>query len=183
MKTNGLQIGSAERGDYDALLAMNTAAVPAVNRIDRQLLEGLHLQAETLLVARESATPAGFLLALNEGADYGSPNFLFFKRHYPRFAYVDRVVVDDRLRGRGIGAHLYQALIAHRRHQGLITCEVNLEPPNPGSLAFHQRLGFRTVGEQTTEAGSKRVALMVLQLPGGIPPRDGSKRLPESVTP
>ena len=43
---------------------------------------------------------------------------------------------------------------------GEVTCEVNLEPPNPASLAFHARLGFRQVGEQVTKGGSVRVALL-----------------------
>lgn len=185
MTTNGLQIGVAHRDDYEALLTMNTAAVPAVNQIGRDLLETLHRQAEILLVARESgesARPVGFLLALNEDADYGSPNFLYFKNHYPSFAYVDRVVVDARMRGRRIGERLYQALIDHRHNQGLVTCEVNVEPPNPGSLTFHQRMGFKAVGEQATEGGAKRVALMVLTLPGG-PGWRTNARLPESDTP
>ncbi|MCB1684900.1 MAG: GNAT family N-acetyltransferase [Pseudomonadales bacterium] len=183
MKHKALQIGTAHPDDYDALLTMNTAAVPAVNRIDRNLLEKLHRQAEVLLVARESAapgSPAGFLLALNEQADYGSPNFLYFRDRYPSFAYVDRVVVDPRVRGQGIGKRLYQALIEHRRNQGLITCEVNVEPPNPGSLSFHQRMGFRAVDEQATEGGNKRVALMVLTLPGGPRRHSVDAYLPDS---
>jgi len=184
METKGLQIGAAHPDDYDALLTMNTAAVPAVNQIDRDLLEKLHRQAEILLVARESAasrSPAGFLLALNEQADYGSPNFLYFRDRYPSFAYVDRVVVDTRVRGQGIGERLYQALFEHRRNQGLITCEVNVEPPNPGSLSFHQRMGFRAVDEQATEGGTKRVALMVLTLSGGPERRSANLRPPDST--
>ena len=41
-----------------------------------------------------------------------------------------------------------------------MTCEVNLEPPNPESLAFHDRLGFGRVGEQATKGGSVVVALL-----------------------
>lgn len=179
MKADVCRIEEARPDDYGALLTMNSAAVPAVNRIDLQLLETLHRQAERLLVAWDhtvNESPAGFLLALNELADYASPNFLFFKGRYPSFAYVDRVVVDARFRGRGIGERLYQALIEHRRNQGLITCEVNVEPPNPRSLSFHERLGFRTVAEQTTEAGTKRVALMVLELAGNSAQRSDRAR-------
>lgn len=43
----------------------------------------------------------------------------------------------------------------------VLTCEVNLEPPNPHSLAFHHRLGFTQVGEQVTTRGTVRVALLV----------------------
>jgi predicted GNAT superfamily acetyltransferase len=33
-------------------------------------------------------------------------------------------------------------------------------PPNPGSLAFHERLGFKQVGVRQEEGGAKAVALM-----------------------
>ncbi|MHB1091087.1 MAG: hypothetical protein ACYC06_04325 [Ilumatobacteraceae bacterium] len=35
----------------------------------------------------------------------------------------------------------------------LLTCEVNLQPPNPDSLRFHQRLGFGEVGQQESKPG------------------------------
>ena len=103
---------------------------------------------------------AGFLLALAERADYASPNFKYFQQTYDRFIYVDRIVVDPAFKRRGIGAGLYEALFARVPDAPHITCEVNLRPPNPGSLAFHRALGFEVVGEQDTEAGRKRVALM-----------------------
>lgn len=154
-------IGPADRRDHPDILALNQAAIPAVNRIDAAVLAELHEQAELLLVARAEETIAGFLLALNERAEYGSPNYRYFRTHYPQFAYVDRIVVGDRFRGQGIGARLYAALFDHAGGDSRVTCEVNLKPANPGSLAFHEKLGFRVVDEQDTEGGVKRVALMV----------------------
>ena len=177
--TGQFQITTATDADYDVLLTMNRAAVPAVNLIDRAVLERLHGQAEVMLVARAGATqtPVGFLLALNRDADYSSPNFLYFRGRYARFAYVDRVVVDAAWRGHGIGVRLYKDLIARSASLDRITCEVNLEPPNPRSLAFHSRLGFVQVGEQDTEGGAKRVALLALELAAApFPDRDGHIR-------
>jgi predicted GNAT superfamily acetyltransferase len=71
-------------------------------------------------------------------------------------------VVAPHAHGRGLGRLLYDAVVDRARALGLgeVTCEVNLEPPNPGSLAFHRRLGFAQVGEQVTTGGSVRVALL-----------------------
>ncbi|HXV37437.1 MAG TPA: hypothetical protein VEC18_09820 [Myxococcota bacterium] len=33
-------------------------------------------------------------------------------------------------------------------------------PPNPGSLAFHERCGFVEVGRQDTDGGAKLVCLV-----------------------
>jgi predicted GNAT superfamily acetyltransferase len=41
--------------------------------------------------------------------------------------------------------------------RSLIVCEVNVEPPNPASDAFHARLGFATVGSATLQDQQKTV--------------------------
>ena len=41
-----------------------------------------------------------------------------------------------------------------------MTCEVNIRPPNDGSMHFHERLGFRQVASQEIDGGKKEVALM-----------------------
>ncbi len=156
-----LTIDQAMEDDYPELLDLNNLAVPNVNAIPSETLACLHSQSVYLGVARTSTGIAGFLLALPCTASYDSPNFQYFKQRYEAFAYIDRIVVNQHLRGRGVGAALYQDL--NRMLDGvypLLACEVNLDPPNPGSLSFHQRLGFNSVGTQQTEGGSKRVALL-----------------------
>ena len=76
-----------------------------------------------------------------------------------RFVYVDRIVVDDSQRGLGLAAHLYRDLFDRARAVGhdRIVCEVNLEPPNPGSDAFHAKMGFVEVGRAKLEPDGKRV--------------------------
>lgn len=152
---------SASPADYCEILGLNEAAIPAVNRIDSTELAALHGQAEALIVAGEENGVAGFLLALNETGDYASLNFQYFKQHFDRFVYVDRIVVSDAHRRKGIGAGLYDALFRLTPEARRITCEVNVKPPNPESLAFHAGLGFEIVDEQDTDGGAKRVALMV----------------------
>lgn len=41
------------------------------------------------------------MLAMDQDADYASPNFQRFRARYPRFVYVDRIVVAQSARGRG----------------------------------------------------------------------------------
>jgi predicted GNAT superfamily acetyltransferase len=42
-----------------------------------------------------------------------------------------------------------------------LCCEVNLVPPNPGSLAFHERLGFAACGEADDPRNGKRVRYLL----------------------
>jgi uncharacterized protein len=160
-----LTIRQATAADYPTILQLNDAAVPAVNVIPEAKLAHLHRQSAYLGVARLDDAIAGFLLALSENADYDSINYGYFRRHYPRFIYIDRIVIGAEHRGAGLGGQLYADLQAYVGGDcAMLACEVNLQPPNPHSLAFHQRLGFEPVGEQDTEGGSKRVCLMAKRL-------------------
>ena len=147
--------------DYPAILELNQAAIPTVSHLDESGLSDLHRQAVQLTVARAGDEVAGFMLILREGANYSSPNYRYFADRYDAFHYVDRIVVSTDFRRQGVGASLYRSLFEAAAEAPRVTCEVNVRPPNPGSLAFHESLGFVIVGEQDTEGGRKRVALMV----------------------
>jgi predicted GNAT superfamily acetyltransferase len=97
------------------------------------------------------ATADAFLIAFDQDADYDSPNFLWFRDRYERFAYVDRIVVAESAHGQGLGRRLYERLFEAAKAAGYpcLTAEVNTNPPNPGSLSFHERMGFEAVGEVT----------------------------------
>jgi uncharacterized protein len=100
-----------------------------------------------------------FLLAFDQAADYDSPNFLWFRSRYERFVYVDRIVVAPEARGRGHARQLYDELLERARPAGhqRVVCEVNSDPPNPASDAFHAALGFAEVGSATLPGGAKKV--------------------------
>ena len=51
-----------------------------------------------------------FLLAFDQDAAYDSPNFLWFRERYPRFVYVDRVVVAGGGAWAGLARRLYRDL-------------------------------------------------------------------------
>ena len=99
------------------------------------------------------------LIAFDQEADYRSVNFKWFQARRQRFVYVDRVVVSERHRGRRLAACLYRDLFGRARAAGhdRIACEVNLDPPNPGSDAFHGRMGFVEVGRAELKPGAKTV--------------------------
>ncbi len=147
--------------DLDADLALNEAVVPAVNRVDIETMRWFADHAAYFRVAGDSDGLSAFLIGLRPGTDYDSPNYRWFCRHYADFGYVDRVAVADHARRRGLATRLYEDF---RRtlpaEVAVMTCEVNLRPPNESSMRFHERMGFRQVGSQETEGGNKQVALM-----------------------
>jgi predicted GNAT superfamily acetyltransferase len=115
--------------------------------MDETRLNDLARQACYFRVADENSF-AAFLLGFRKGADYDSPNFRWFEGRFDDFVYVDRIVVSPAFRGQRLADRLYEDFEAFARNTGVrrITCEVNVEPPNPASLRFHERRGFREVG-------------------------------------
>ncbi|ESQ89372.1 hypothetical protein ABAC460_12745 [Asticcacaulis sp. AC460] len=135
----------------EALLALNNAFAKETSFLTEA--DWQQMIAESLFAFH--AGTDGFILTFDQTAGYDSPNFLWFKARYDRFCYIDRVVIAASAQGRGLGKALYQHLFEAAKTAGFnsVVCEVNLDPPNPGSIAFHERLGFEAVGEQTLPNG------------------------------
>lgn len=53
---------------------------------------------------------------------------------------------------------------ARAREIGAITCEYNIDPPNPASRAFHDKFGFRELGTQWVAGGTKHVSLQAAEI-------------------
>lgn len=157
----------AAAADFERILALNTAEVAQTSAMDRARLDSLAALACRFSVAELDGRALGFLLAMDHTAAYDNDNFRWFATRYPRFAYVDRIVVDATAAGMGIGGKLYRDLFAHARQHGIdrVVCEYNLEPPNPASKTFHDRFDFNEVGQQHVAGGSKLVSLQMLDLP------------------
>lgn len=147
--------------DLPALVAINDAAHPAVPITGVDEMRSL-IAGSAIAVAVDDGEVAGFLLAMEPGLDYASENYRWFAERSDSFLYVDRIVLDERLRGQGVGRRLYEAVFDRARLAGFgeVDCEVNVDPPNPGSLAFHARMGFEEVGRQSTKGGEFVVSLL-----------------------
>ena len=161
-----LRIRDACSDDLKKLLELNQSNRPHVGSISLRELEHLYDQASNFRVAELNEKTAGFLIAFLPEAEYGSLNFLWFKKHYNAFVYIDRIVVAPEARRKGIAVRLYQDLeqLAAERKIPLMTCEYNLRPKNEVSQQFHQRYGFKEVGTQETENGKKTVSLQIKQI-------------------
>jgi predicted GNAT superfamily acetyltransferase len=161
MKT--IHIRNAGRDDLENLLALNQSNLPHVGSISMPDLEHLHSQAVYFPIAEFERQITGFLIAFEPEAEYGSLNFLWFKRHYKAFVYIDRIVVAPEARRQGVAVRLYRALehFAADRNIPIMACEYNLRPKNEVSRQFHRRYGFNEVGTQETENGKKTVSLQI----------------------
>lgn len=146
-----------------AVLELNNRHAVELSWLDPHRLSHLLRQA---FYARRIGEVDAFLLALHERSDYDSPNFLWFRDRYDKFIYIDRVVVAASARGQGLARLLYEELFSHAAAFGyeLVVCEVNVEPPNPASDAFHGALGFAPVGSAMIHNGGKTVRYLARTL-------------------
>lgn len=149
-------------GDLEEVLDLNQRCTPHVGEVDLARLGSILDEATLALVARDGERLAGFVLVLGPGAAYDSPNYLWFARRHEDFRYVDRIAVEPDRHRDGLGTRLYRAVFDHASEAGspVVTCEVNLEPPNPVSQRFHSTLGFVEVGRQENYGGSVVVQML-----------------------
>jgi predicted GNAT superfamily acetyltransferase len=151
--------------DLAVLRLLNEAATPHVNSIRLAEFDWFRVHAPYFRVAEQGGNIVGFLTALTPELPYASPNFEWFQTNRDRFVYIDRIVVTESARGSGVGRRLYRDVAEFAApFANSLTCEVNIRPANPGSVAFHQRMGFREVGRQETEGGKKEVMLLEKEL-------------------
>jgi uncharacterized protein len=145
------------------MLTLNNAHARELSWLEPERLQ--YLVAHAFLARRIGSLDA-FLLALDQDAPYDSPNFLWFRARYPRFVYVDRIVVASSARGPGYARLLYRNLFEQTSKAGheRVVCEVNAQPPNPESDAFHAALGFVEVGSASIHNDSKTVRYLLHEL-------------------
>lgn len=144
--------------NLDAILALNRAHEQETSVLDAKALKALTDQAFHIPLRAEGRD--GFLIALDQDAVYASVNFAWFKARFPRFVYVDRIIVAESARGQGHARAMYEELFAAARARGhdFVCAEVNKLPPNPASDAFHTALGFEVIGEAELAGGAKTVS-------------------------
>jgi predicted GNAT superfamily acetyltransferase len=135
--------------DHDFVLDLNHRHVDLLAPMDRLRLEELLALAHRADVIEDDGERAGFVLTFHGGTVYDSENFAWFRERYGEgFYYLDRVVLDDRFRRRGLGAAAYDEIERTAAPYGRMVLEVNLDPPNEPSLAFHRGRGYVDVGSR-----------------------------------
>ena len=151
-------ITPADRAD---VLALNERNVELLAPMDEDRLVALCDVADTAAVLDVDGGFAGFVLTFASGSAYDGSNFAWFSERFTDFHYLDRVVIHEDFRRRGLGTSAYDELES-TCGQPLFTLEVNLDPPNEASLAFHRARGFVEVGQR--DSSGHLVSLMTKSL-------------------
>ena len=161
------KIIDAKKRDFSEILSLNQKAMPAVSFMDEEFLHYFHNVSEyfKLIKRRNESKIYGFLIGLTDKLNYKSENYLWFSKRYSSFMYVDRIVIQEDSLGLGLGTMLYNDLIDYSKNRFKnIICEYNIKPMNLVSKKFHEKFGFKRVGNQKTEGGTKEVLMMEYSL-------------------
>jgi uncharacterized protein len=145
--------------DADAVLRLNDESVAMLSPLDADRLSLLRTIAEHALVCESDGELAGFALAFGPGTAYDSINYAWHGERFDDFLYLDRVAVSTAFRRRGIASLLYDEMESCAAQHGRMLCEVNHDPPNEPSLAFHRARGYREIGHLTQPDGYVTVML------------------------
>jgi predicted GNAT superfamily acetyltransferase len=154
-------IRDADERDEDFILALNASCTPAVSELSLDDYREIKAAAHRVLVAEVAGLRAGFVILIRPGAPYPSDNYAWFSERHARFLYVDRIAIEAAARGAGVGQALYNEALALAAANGdeRLTAEVNVEPPNPSSMKFHEAFGFRHLLSRPSRGG-KVVAML-----------------------
>ena len=151
--------------ELDSVLALNNAAGPAILPLDATRLRRFFRTAEYFRIAERDGSLAGFLVGFGPDIDHDSGNYAWFHERYPRFFYIDRIVVASRRRGGGVGRAFYADVQSHAElRYPQLACEVFLEQDNDPALLFHGSFGFREVGQRVMPETDVRAAMLMKEL-------------------
>jgi len=162
---SGFALRPGTAADAAAVLALNNASVPHVNELSADTLAQIVAMSAHYTVAEDAEGILGFVICIPSGRSYWSDNYNWFGERFDAFLYLDRVAVAARAQRRGIGRALYDDLHARAAERWpRIALEVNLRPPNPGSVAFHAAMGYSGVGLREYNDGDNAVEMFTKEL-------------------
>jgi predicted GNAT superfamily acetyltransferase len=154
-----VEIRSLGAEDVEAVLDLNAASVDATSPLDAATLRSYLAMSDSALVCVVDDRVAAFAIAYAPRSAYPSVNYRWHDVRFDDFLYLDRIVVGSAYRRRGIATALYDALELVAAQHGRMVCEVNCEPPNLESLAFHRNRGYVEIGELAQADGHRVVML------------------------
>ena len=154
-------VRNIEIADLARVLEINNANTPGVSALTMSELEtDIENCLHALAIDSEHGEVCAFCITFAQDATDAGDNHRWFAVRFESFVYLDRIAIDSNHQNRGLGALLYQSVeqrMLDSAEHSMLCCEVNLEPPNPGSMRVHQRIGFTETGQSSPEDANYRV--------------------------
>ena len=136
---------SAPNSDSVAIVAAEVAddeLVEAFARLIPQLSSSSPPPPREVLAELVASPSTVLFLARVNGVILGSLTLAFYRIPTGLKAWIEDVVVDDAVRGRGIGAALNQAAVDEARRRGAKDVSLSSRPSREAANRLYLRLGF-----------------------------------------
>ncbi|KYC50091.1 MAG: Acetyltransferase (GNAT) family protein [Candidatus Methanofastidiosum methylothiophilum] len=150
-----MNIRRAQEKDLPKILELNNIESKWVGKKEIGFFQK-YMNISFFSVIEDTEKVVGFLMAMDHDTDYDSINFLWFKNKFRKYYYIDRVIVDESMRGKGIASMLYKEVIDKKGPVPLVA-EVAIKPSNESSVKFHDKVGFKEVGTLTSDGKKVRM--------------------------
>jgi ribosomal protein S18 acetylase RimI-like enzyme len=123
--------------------SVTPALLAAVEHLVPQLSRSNPPPTPDELEAIVSAPATDFFVAtLDDGTVAGVATLATFRIPTGVRAWIEDVVVDTEVRGKGVGAALTNAMVDRARELGCVTVDLTSRPKREAANRLYQRLGF-----------------------------------------
>jgi len=153
--------------NYDFILSLNEQNIEVLSPIFKGELCFFERTADLFELVCIDGLPVGFCIALREDIkEYDLRCYRWFRERYPKYLYIDRIVVSEKYRRLGIGKRIYNIIFNQAWKNGVkfVAAGITTAPYNESSLKFHQALGFSEVGEETIRNGTVKVSMQIAEV-------------------
>jgi len=136
-------MNQAPRMNVEEVTEVSAQLVEAFARLTPQLSRSAPPPGESELERIVQSDAIRLLVAKVDGAIVGSLTLAVFPIPTGVRAWIEDVVVDEGVRGQGIGAALNQEALKVAQDQGARTVDLTSRPSREAANRLYQRLGFK----------------------------------------
>jgi ribosomal protein S18 acetylase RimI-like enzyme len=133
---------------------VTTELIDAFGRLIGQLSRSAGAPTEAELGAIVDSDASILLMARDDGHIVGSLTLVLFRIPTGVRAWIEDVVVDESMRGRGIGEELNRAALVRAREAGARTVDLTSRPSREVANRLYRKIGF-----EPRETNVYRIAL------------------------
>jgi ribosomal protein S18 acetylase RimI-like enzyme len=125
------------------VLDVDQRLLDAFERLTPQLSSSGIVPGEDVLNEIVKSPATVLLMADDDGAYVGSLTLVLFRIPTGMRAWIEDVVVDESVRGTGVGSALNLAAIERAQRVGARTVDLTSRPSRQAANRLYQRLGFK----------------------------------------
>ena len=147
-----LLVRAASEKDLDGIVKTNRLSLRTektnglIQERTRREFAKLLAISKYFIVTESNGEIVGYAIILDEDAPYSENEiFSFYPIKYKNFVFIDQVAVRPDHRRKGVAKAMYGRFLSSEKKRVLV--DFLVEPRNDESMAFHEAMGFKSIGD------------------------------------